>query len=221
MTTASPASDAERMDRHYRFQRYIYDATRTHYLLGRRHLIRNLKPPPRGTVLEIGCGTAWNLVRAARAYPQSRFHGLDVSNAMLDVARNSVDRHRLQNRVVLRQGDATAFSAIQLFGAAEFDRVFFSYALTMIPNWKAALEQGMSTVLPGGSLHIADFGLCEKLPAGFKKMLFAFLAHYTVYPRTDLKPVLRDCAKRHGFELRFERLHRGYTNYAVMTRPHG
>ena len=51
-------SDAERMDHHYRFQRYVYDATRTYYLIGRQHLIRELKPQPGQCVLEIGCGTA-------------------------------------------------------------------------------------------------------------------------------------------------------------------
>ena len=38
------ASDAERMDRIYRFQRHIYDRTRTHYLLGRKHLIAGSPP---------------------------------------------------------------------------------------------------------------------------------------------------------------------------------
>ncbi len=62
MTAARP-SDAERMDRHYRYQRFIYDLTRTHYLIGRKHLIADLNPAPGQTVLEIGCGTAWNLIK--------------------------------------------------------------------------------------------------------------------------------------------------------------
>ncbi len=48
----------ERMDRHYRYQRFIYDLTRTHYLIGRKHLIGDLASGPGETVLEIGCGTA-------------------------------------------------------------------------------------------------------------------------------------------------------------------
>jgi S-adenosylmethionine-diacylgycerolhomoserine-N-methlytransferase len=219
VSASADLSDAERMDRHYRFQRHIYDATRTHYLLGRKHLIRNLRPPPRGTVLEIGCGTGWNLVRSAKTYRNASFHGLDVSNAMLEIARLKVERHGLRDRVVLRQGDATRFSSKSLFGITEFDRVFISYALTMIPGWTEALEQAAKCLLPGGSMHIVDFGQCENLPAGFKRVLFAFLAHYTVYPRPDMESVLRDLAARHGFALRFEHLHRGYTVYTVLTRP--
>lgn len=220
MTAAShiPASDAERMDRHYRFQRYIYDATRTHYLLGRKHLIRNLAPPRGGSVLEIGCGTAWNLVRVAHAYPDATIHGMDVSNAMLETAQASVARKGLGGRITLRQGDATAFNAAKLFGRAEFDRVLFSYALSMIPGWTAALEQAVPCIAPGGAMHVVDFGQCERLPAGLRNMLFAFLAHYTVYPRADLEIELAKLAARHGLTLEFERMHRGYTHYAVLTR---
>ncbi|MGQ0674403.1 MAG: class I SAM-dependent methyltransferase [Hyphomicrobium sp.] len=218
MTTLAPLSDAERMDRHYRFQRYIYDATRTHYLLGRKHLIRSLAPPDGGTALEIGCGTAWNLVRAAHRYPTAAFHGLDVSKAMLDTAAGSVARHGLEARIVLKQGDATSFEARVLFGQRAFDRVFFSYALSMIPGWRAALDHATQSLASGGELHIVDFGQCEHLPGGFKRMLFAFLAHYSVTPRADLEPTLATLASRNGLSLRFERLHRGYTHYAVLTR---
>ena len=58
------ASDrhAELMDRVYRSQSGIYDLSRKYYLLGRDQLIEALEPPAGGRVLEIGCGTARNLV---------------------------------------------------------------------------------------------------------------------------------------------------------------
>ena len=104
------ASDAERMDRHYRFQRFIYDGTPTNHQIGRRGLIERLAPAPGQSVLEIGCGTAWNLVRCARRYPQARLFGIDVSTAMLKTARASLDRHDLSDRVRLSQGDARRIS---------------------------------------------------------------------------------------------------------------
>ncbi len=224
MSRSSPAtdavrSDAERMDRHYRFQRYIYDGTRTHYLIGRQHLIRNLKPVGGQSVLEIGCGTAWNLARIARAYPRARIHGVDVSNAMLDTARASLARQGLANRVTLAQGDATAFDAQEALGVAHFDRVFFSYALSMIPRWRDALDHAAGMIAPGGELHIVDFGQCEHLPLVFKHALFAFLRHYTVSPRADLDACLAAVAARHGLGAKLSRLHRGYTDYAVLSRP--
>ncbi len=217
MTAARP-SDAERMDRHYRYQRFIYDLTRTHYLIGRKHLIADLNPAPGQTVLEIGCGTAWNLIKTARRYPEARVFGVDVSNAMLDTAGASIKRAGLSQRITVAQADATAFSAGNVLGIPAFDRVFFSYALSMIPAWEQALATGAAHVAPGGSLHIVDFGQCERLPSTFKAALFAFLDHYTVTPRTDLQPACRHIAQSRGLHLSFERLHRGYTDYAVLSQ---
>ena len=45
------------MDRIYRHQRHIYDASRKFYLLGRDEAITKLSPPIGGNALEIGCGT--------------------------------------------------------------------------------------------------------------------------------------------------------------------
>jgi S-adenosylmethionine-diacylgycerolhomoserine-N-methlytransferase len=216
--TATHLSDAERMDRHYRYQRFIYDLTRTHYLIGRKHLIADLSLRPAATVLEIGCGTAWNLVRVAKRYPHSRIYGVDVSNAMLDTARAAIKRHGLAGRICVAQADATNFSAGEVFGTPTFDRVFFSYALSMIPGWYDALDASASHVAPGGSLHIVDFGQCDGLPRSFKAALFAFLDHYTVTPRADLEQICRQICNKHGLSMAFQRLHRGYTDYAVLTR---
>lgn len=219
MTAAPALSDAERMDRHYRFQRYIYDATRTHYLIGRRMLIRGLQPAAGESVLEIGCGTAWNLARICRAYPQARLFGLDVSSAMLATAAASLKRQGLEKRVALRQGDATSFDARSTFGVAQFDRVFLSYALSMIPGWEKALDNAAGMVAPGGALHIVDFGQCGRLPAAFKAFLFAFLRHYSVTPRADLAACALRAAGKHGLVCEVATLHRGYTDYVVLRRP--
>lgn len=219
MTDLSLASDAERMDRHYRLQRHVYDLTREHYLLGRKHLIEELRPPAGGSVLEIGCGTAWNLAHAARRYPQARLYGVDVSAAMLETASHSLERKGLAGRVTLRQGDAADFRSDELFGQARHDRVFISYALSMIPCWCDALAHAASMLAPGGALHIIDFGQCERLPASFKSALFAFLGHYSVTPRPDLETRCREVAAARGLDVRVAHLYRGYAHYAVLTRP--
>ena len=86
----------QHMDAIYRYQRYIYDATRKYYLLGRDRLLDELEPPPGGSVLEIACGTGRNLIGAARRYPDARFYGFDISSAMLDTARAPIARGGLE-----------------------------------------------------------------------------------------------------------------------------
>ena len=53
------------MDRMYRMQRYFYDVTRKYYLLGRDQLLEQMEVRAGEHVLEIGCGTARNLIALA------------------------------------------------------------------------------------------------------------------------------------------------------------
>ncbi|MEQ1710997.1 MAG: class I SAM-dependent methyltransferase, partial [Hyphomicrobium sp.] len=99
------------MDGIYRYQRYIYDATRKYFLLGRDRMLDGLKPPPGGAILEVGCGTGRNLILAARRYPGTTLYGFDISNAMLETARQSITRAGLTGRIVVAQGDAADFDA--------------------------------------------------------------------------------------------------------------
>jgi S-adenosylmethionine-diacylgycerolhomoserine-N-methlytransferase len=169
--------------------------------------------------LEIGCGTAWNLAALADAYPKARLMGIDVSAAMLETARASLERKGLAGRVTLRQGDATSFDAAALFGIAGFDRVVISYALSMIPCWREALDHGAGLVAAGGELHITDFGQCAGLPAIARRALFAFLERFSVMPRPDLEQRCHEAAAKYGLTVRFERMHRGYADYVVLSRP--
>lgn len=206
------------MDAIYRYQRYIYDITRKYYLLGRDRLLDELKPPPGGTILEVGCGTGRNLILAARRYPDARLYGFDISSEMLKTARANIEKAGLSSRITLAEGDATDFDTATMFGVAGMDRVFVSYAWSMIPPWRAAIPEALSAVKAGGRLHVVDFGQQEGWPRWFRKILFAWLAQFSVTPRAELEPELRKAANAAGFDLTFTRLYRGYADYAVLSR---
>lgn len=204
------ASAAEKMDVIYRRQRFIYDATRRYYLFGRDRLIEDLAPPAKGAVLEVGCGTARNLIRAAQLYPEAQFYGLDVSEAMLQSARASVARCGLAGRIVLRKGDATAFEAEQLFALHGFDRVFISYALSMIPAWRDVVRRAAACVSPGGKLFIVDFGDFEGYPALIRRAQLAWLRRFSVVPIPAMDRKIGMLAEQLGFTAATERLYGGY-----------
>lgn len=218
MTTADTTDAARHMDSIYRAQRHIYDATRKYYLLGRDGLLDGLDPPPGGTVLEIGCGTGRNLICAARRYPGARFYGIDVSAAMLETAARSVEKAGLAHCITLGQADASRLDCDAVFGIPTFDRVFVSYALSMIPPWRDALVHALDAVAPGGSLHIVDFGEQSALPRAFRSGLRAWLAKFSVEPRADLEDELRGLASDTHSTLAFSRPFRDYACRAVLTR---
>jgi S-adenosylmethionine-diacylgycerolhomoserine-N-methlytransferase len=204
------ASAAEKMDEIYRRQRFIYDATRRCYLLGRDRMIEDLAPPANGAVLEIGCGTARNLIRAAKLYPKSRFYGLDVSEAMLRSARASLARSNLAARIVLRNGDATAFDPVRLFGLHGFDRVFISYALSIIPAWREVVRRAAACVAPGGKLFIVDFGDFGSYPKLLRRAQLAWLRRFSVVPIPAMDRKISMLAEQMGFTAVTERLYGGY-----------
>jgi S-adenosylmethionine-diacylgycerolhomoserine-N-methlytransferase len=206
------------MDDVYRTQRHFYDLTRKYYLLGRDKLIAELAPPPGGSVLEIGCGTGRNLVAVGQRYPGVRLYGVDISSEMLVSARKSIARAGMGERAVLAEGDAADFDAVALFGQAQFDRVFISYALSMIPDWKGALEQAARCVAPGGRLDIVDFGQQDALPKLWRRGLFAWLAKFHVAPRADLGCALAKLADTTGSAGHCRSLYRGYAIMGGIAR---
>lgn len=211
-------SAAEKMDGIYRRQRFIYDATRRYYLLGRDRLIADLGVPVGGTVLEVGCGTARNLIQAARRYPQSALYGLDISEAMLRTARASVARSGLTARISLAAGDAAAFDANALFRAGSFDRVFISYALSMIPPWTDVVRCAAACVAPGGALLIVDFGDFAQYPGLLQRAQHAWLRRFSVTPIPDFENRIKAIASEIGFTATTARLYGGYAIEAILTR---
>lgn len=174
------------MDSVYRRQRHIYDLTRKYYLLGRDRLIRELNAKPGEKVVEIGCGTARNLIAIARVYPEAQLYGLDASTEMLISARESAVRAGLGDKVVLAHGLAEDMTPA-LFGIeGGFDRAIFSYSLSMIPDWQGALRVAAENVRPGGTIHIVDFGDLEGLWSPAASLLRGWLRLFHVSPREVL-----------------------------------
>ncbi|KZL18831.1 Demethylmenaquinone methyltransferase [Pseudovibrio axinellae] len=209
-------SSASLMDKTYKNQRHFYDLTRKHYLFGRDHLIRNLSAPRGGTVLELGCGTGRNLIEAAKAYPSCKFFGVDISSQMLRTAEANIHKADLSHRIHLAQGDATRVDPFEKFGIETFDRVFFSYCVSMISPWEDALKNATKLLAKGGQLSLVDFGQQERLPGFFKLLLEKWLSRFHVTPRPNLQQVMSDLAQANSAKLRFLPLYRGYACYAEL-----
>jgi S-adenosylmethionine-diacylgycerolhomoserine-N-methlytransferase len=143
-------SHAARLERFYGPQARAYDAFRERLLHGRETLVRLLDPPPGAHVVELGGGTG----RAAELFGErlatlGRLEIVDLCDALLAVAR---DRHAHRPNVHCVAADATTYRP-----ATRVDCVYFSYSLTMIPDWRAALDNAIAMLPPGGLLGVVDF----------------------------------------------------------------
>jgi S-adenosylmethionine-diacylgycerolhomoserine-N-methlytransferase len=214
--TSANATDL--MDRIYRHQRHVYNFTRKYFLLGRDRMIAEIDAPDGARVLEIGCGTGRNLIMVARKYRGARCFGIDVSTEMLNSARRAISRAGLKSRVQLAHADATQFEPGLLFGVNQFDRIFISYSLSMIPQWQSVAGAAIAHLAPDGELRIIDFGAQERLPVAFRRLLWRWLSAFHVAPRDDLETTLRAGAAASGATMTFARPYGGYAQYAVLRR---
>ena len=178
------------MDRVYRQQRHIYDLTRKFYLLGRDRMIDQLAPKPSARIVEVGCGTARNLIRLARRYPDAKLFGLDASHAMLETASIAIARAGLSHRITVAQGYAEALSPALFGETAPFNDILFSYSLSMIPDWKQALNASKDTLSEEGRIHIVDFGDLRSLVSPARHALRKWLELFHVAPREELLSAL-------------------------------
>jgi S-adenosylmethionine-diacylgycerolhomoserine-N-methlytransferase len=143
-------SAAERLQAFYAPQASRYDAFRARLLHGRSELIDRLTTSHDAVVVELGGGTGSNIDRFGRRMQRLRRYTLvDLCPALLEQASS---RARVHRNVELVEADVTRFRP-----AEPVDCVFFSYALTMIDDWRAAVANAMSMLKPGGTLGVVDF----------------------------------------------------------------
>jgi len=145
-------SHAENLQGFYSAQADDYDRFRERLLRGREQLIACLAAqlPPQARIVELGGGTGRNLdFFGERLHDVASFDLVDLCPALLDRARARIARHP-QVRVI--EADATTWQP-----DAQVDCVYFSYALTMIPDWRAALANALAMLKPGGLLGVVDF----------------------------------------------------------------
>jgi S-adenosylmethionine-diacylgycerolhomoserine-N-methlytransferase len=210
-----------KMDHTYRHTRHIYNATRKYYLLGRDALLDRIAQNPSDRILEVGCGTARNLITLAQKLPQTHFFGLDASAEMLKTATQSVRRAAQAERIVLRQGLAEHLNRSLTFGLAPlFDTIFFSYSLSMMPAWQQALDAALQNLQPNGHLYIVDFWDQADQPEWFSRFLLRWLKRFNVHCRPELFDYLGCLAQSREISLGVRPYGRRYAFLVEATKYH-
>ncbi len=152
----------------------------------RQDTISALALKPGDAVVELGCGTGLNFAYVQRVIgPGGKIIGVDLTDAMLDVARDRVARENWTN-VELVQADLAEWQfPVGVSG------VYSTFALTLVPEYDMIIERAARTLKPNGRLAVCDF----KEPLGWPAWLVRFAAWLN-------KPfgVSLDLADRHPWE---------------------
>ena len=217
------ADQAVAMDRMYRVTRHVYDLTRAYYLLGRDRLLAKVATAPSAATLEVGCGTARNLIRLARRPEPGELFGLDASHEMLETAAASIERSGVERGgrrpIVLRQGLAEQLDAQRMFGReAPFDTIYFSYCLSMVPTWPGAIEAALANLKPGGEMLIVDFWDQKDLPGWFAAGLKRWLSLFHVHYRPEVHEALTELGASGRADVTFESVANRYAYIATVRK---
>ena len=133
-------------------------------------------------ILDVGCGTGVLLAAIAGRAPGARLVGVDLSPAMLAVARR-----KLVDRVVLVAADATRLPLPD----RRFDLVLSTSALHYWPDPAAGLAEIARVLKPGGRVAITDW--CDDyLACKVVDRLLRILepAHHRTYGTGDCERML-------------------------------
>ena len=172
---------AETLDHIYRYQRHLYDATRRFFLFGRDRLLDSMAMSGEDKVLEMGCGTGRNLILLAERHPKATLFGVDASDQMLATATRRIADRGLAARISLAAGLAEHLDPKPMFGVPiEFDKIFFSYSLSMMPSWQDALDAAINYLKAAGTLHVVDFWDQESWPSPLRRLFAQWLALFHV-----------------------------------------
>ena len=116
----------------------------------------------RGTVLDLGCGPAIQLCQIAQLNPEVQFHGIDLSETMLEKAEANVRELGLKN-LGFSLGDITALGQIP---DASADGVISTMALHHLPTQDHLRRcfAGIARILrPRGALYLVDFTRLKRM----------------------------------------------------------
>jgi len=121
----------------------------------RAALLRQTAPAPGDRILDVGCGTGTFVVMLKRAEPGAQVVGLDPDANILARARAKAAKANVE--VAFQQGFARDADK----DVALFTKIVSSLVFHQVPmdEKRAGLASMWRALAPGGTLHVADYGL--------------------------------------------------------------
>jgi S-adenosylmethionine-diacylgycerolhomoserine-N-methlytransferase len=186
---------AARLESFYAGQAGDYDDFRKRLLQGREKLFQSLEVPEGGIWIDMGGGTGSNLeFLGDRIGRLKKLVVVDLSPSLLRVAEQRI-RNRGWKNVETITADACTFRPAD----DPVDVISFSYSLTMIPDWFAAIDNARSMLKPRGRIGVVDFFVSRKFPeetdVGHNWLTRHFWPMWfggdNVFPSADHLPYLR------------------------------
>uniref|UniRef100_UPI004024C4A4 bifunctional demethylmenaquinone methyltransferase/2-methoxy-6-polyprenyl-1,4-benzoquinol methylase UbiE n=1 Tax=Leyella stercorea TaxID=363265 RepID=UPI004024C4A4 len=142
--------------------------------LWRKKALNRLKAYKPQSILDIATGTGDFAIQAAQILKPTKVTGTDISEGMMNVGRQKVNRLKLDNVISFAKEDCMALS----FEGNTFDAVTAAFGIRNFQNLDQGLREMCRVLKPGGHLCIVELTSPVSFPM---KQLFKIYSH-TVLP---------------------------------------
>jgi demethylmenaquinone methyltransferase/2-methoxy-6-polyprenyl-1,4-benzoquinol methylase len=105
------------------------------------------------TILDVATGTADMAIMMARYLPPVRITGVDISNGMLEIGRQKIQRLQLGEKITLQTGDSESLQ----FPDESFDAITVAFGVRNFENLEKGLREMLRALKPGGKLVVLEF----------------------------------------------------------------
>lgn len=120
----------------------------------RNKAIKMLKAFQPKTILDIATGTADFAIAAGKLNPE-KITGIDLSEGMLRIGRQKVEKKGLSNLIELRKADSEALP----FENHSFDAAVVGFGVRNFENLEKGLAEIFRVLRPGGVFVVLEFSL--------------------------------------------------------------
>lgn len=136
----------------------------------RNAAIESLRPYAPKKILDVATGTGDFALLSARKLQPEMLLGIDLSEKMMDVAREKTKKAGLENIVRYKREDCLALS----FSQDTFDAVTIAYGIRNFADLEKGLREILRVLRPGGRLVIIELTSPRRFPM---KQLFWLYSH--------------------------------------------
>ena len=117
-----------------------------------RHLAERTPPIPKPCLLDVATGTGDFALQLRDTLGTCRVTGIDLSQRMLDVARQKVARRNLETDITFQQGDCLDLP----FGDGMFDAATVAFGVRNFEHIEQGYREMLRVLRPGGMLCVLE-----------------------------------------------------------------
>ncbi len=153
-----------RIARYYDFLNHFLSLNRD--VIWRKKAIDELISDRHKTILDVATGTGDLAIEASRLTPV-RIIGIDISENMLELAREKISKRQLSHIIEIQKGDSENLS----FADESFDAVTVAFGVRNFENLEKGLSEMLRVLKKGGRVVILEFSMPSNFPV---KQIFSF-----------------------------------------------